>query len=256
MELWHAAILGIIEGVTEFLPISSTGHLLLGAHLLEIAHVEFVKTFEIAIQLGAILAVITLYPKRLLMDRATITRVITGFIPTAVLGLLFYKIIKTYLLGDVRIVLAALFLGGIFILFFEHFKKTEGTKTIVDLSLSEAAAIGALQAVAFIPGVSRSVATIFGGLWNGLSRKEAVEFSFFLAVPTMAAATGLDLLKNYELLLAPENIQSLLMGFVVSFLVALCAIKFLVRFVSTHRFKVFGYYRIGIALIFLCFIVL
>ena len=250
MHLWHAIIEGIVEGITEFLPISSTGHLMLTSEILNIANIEFVKSFEIIIQLGAILAVVVLYPKRLLMDKPTIYRVAAAFLPTAILGLAFYKVIKHYLLGNLVVVLAALFLGGIAIILFEKFWKPTATKNITDLTLKESAAIGLLQCVAFVPGVSRSAMTIFSGMWMGLSRKEAVEFSFFLAVPTMAAATGLDLLKNYQLILLGGNFMLLGVGFVVSFLTALGAIKLLLRYVSTNDFVLFGVYRIVLALLF------
>ena len=251
MELWHAITLGIVEGITEFLPISSTGHLMLATQLLGIASVEFAKSFEIIIQLGAILAVVVLYPKRLLMDKETILRVAAAFIPTAILGLLFYKIIKTYLLGNLGILLGALFFGGIAIILFERYWKATQERTIGDLSLPEAAVIGALQTVAFIPGVSRSAMTIFGGIGLGLSRKEAVEFSFFLAAPTMAAAAGLDILKNYDLILSGGNFGLLAVGFLVSFVTAAAAIKLLLRYISTNDFVLFGVYRIIIALVFL-----
>ena len=251
MELWHAITLGIVEGITEFLPISSTGHLMLATQLLGIASVEFAKSFEIIIQLGAILAVVALYPKRLLMDKETILRVAAAFVPTAILGLLFYKIIKTYLLGNLGILLGALFFGGIAIILFERYWKATRERTIGDLSLPEAAVIGALQTVAFIPGVSRSAMTIFGGIGLGLSRKEAVEFSFFLAAPTMAAAAGLDILKNYDLILSGGNFGLLAVGFLVSFVTAAAAIKLLLRYISTNDFVLFGVYRIIIALVFL-----
>jgi undecaprenyl-diphosphatase len=250
MEIWHAIIYGIVEGITEFLPISSTGHLMLVTHLLG-NESAFIKSFEIMIQLGAILAVVFLYPKRLLADKATILRIASAFIPTAILGLLFYKIIKTYLMGSVMIVLGALFVGGILIIIIEKYWKKSGTVAsgvITDLSLTQSALLGALQCIAFIPGVSRSATTIFGGIHLGLSRKEAVEFSFFLAVPTMAAATGLDLLKNYHSF-TTDNLLFLSLGFISSFVVALLCVKWLTRYVGQRDFTIFGYYRIGIALV-------
>lgn len=251
MELWHSIILGIVEGITEFLPISSTGHLMLASHLLGIPNVEFAKSFEIIIQLGAVLAVVALYPKRLLMEKSTIMRVSAAFLPTALLGLACYGIIKKYLLGNLSIVVFSLFLGGIAIILFETYWKSKSEKTIGELSYKESAIIGLLQTVAFIPGVSRSAMTIFGGMWVGLSRKEAVEFSFFLAVPTMAAATGLDILKNYHLILSAGNFHLLGVGFLVSFVTAAVAIKVLLRYVSQNNFVLFGVYRIIIALIFM-----
>lgn len=250
MDIFHALILGIVEGITEFLPISSTGHLLIASELFGIAQNNFVKSFEIIIQLGAILSIIAIYPKRLLAERTTMLRVAAGFLPTAILGLLFYKIIKLYLLDNILVVLAALFFGGIFIIIFEkHWKPTQ-SKNIDELTLKEAALIGTLQSVAFIPGISRSGATIFSGLCLGLSREAAVEFSFLLAVPTMAAATGLDILKNYKLIFATGNFSLLAVGFIASFTTAFVAIKWLLRYVATHDFIAFGVYRIILALAF------
>jgi len=249
MDLVHALYYGIIEGITEFLPISSTGHLMLAAKLFGAADSEFTKTFEIVIQLGAILAVVVLYPKRLLVDRASMIRIIAGFLPTAVIGLIFYKLVKTYLFGNIPVVLASLFFGGIALIIFERYMKTRSApreRTITDLSLKESALIGTMQAIAIVPGVSRSAATVIGGMFFGLSRAEAVEFSFLLAVPTMAAATGLDLLKNYHLF-TKDDAAALLVGFVVSFAVALASIKWLLSFVRTHTFTPFGVYRIIIA---------
>ncbi len=250
MELWHAIVLGIVEGITEFLPVSSTGHLLLVSHIAHIPENDFTKSFEIIIQLGAILAVFVLYPKKLLLEKPVFMRVIAAFIPTGILGLLFYKAIKHYLLGNLLVVVGSLFAGGIIIILFERYYKKSHEKNIEDLTYKEAAVIGLVQCLSFVPGVSRSAATIFGGMWSGLSRTQAVEFSFLLAVPTMAAATGLDLLKNYNMILASGNVLVLLVGFVVSFLVALASIKFLLRFVSKNNFTVFGVYRIIIAVVF------
>jgi undecaprenyl-diphosphatase len=248
MDIIDAIILGIVEGITEFLPVSSTGHLMLTGHLLGIEQTAFVSSFEIAIQLGAIASIVMLYPKRLMMDSRTIIRVAMGFIPTVILGLVFYRIIKTYLMAHVEIVLITLFIGGIAILIFE--KQSQGKEaglTVNELPLRKAAMIGALQAIAFVPGVSRSLATIMGGMWLGLSRKEAVEFSFFLAVPTMAAATGFDLFKHIESF-SSDDLILLLAGGVASFVTALFATKWLVRFVSTHDLSIFGWYRIGVSL--------
>ncbi|KKU78722.1 MAG: Undecaprenyl-diphosphatase [Parcubacteria group bacterium GW2011_GWA2_47_7] len=251
MENIYAIIYGVVEGITEFLPISSTGHLMLVTQLLG-NDSSFIKSFEIIIQLGAILAIIALYPKRLLADKQTILRVSAAFIPTALLGLLFYKIIKTYLLASVPLVLVTLFLGGVIIIWFEKFwlnkKEVKREKTVNDLPIAHAAYLGLIQCIAFIPGVSRSAATIFGGMFFGLSRKEAVEFSFFLAVPTMAAATGLDLIKNYQTF-SVDDVSFLVIGFVTSFVVALLAVKWLTRFVASNDFTYFGIYRMGIAIL-------
>jgi len=198
MNFFEAFIFGIVEGITEFLPISSTGHLILTAHALGLTQTDFLKTFEIAIQFGAILSVVLLYWRELLVDRRVLARVVAAFIPTAVLGLAFYKIIKKYLLDSSGIVLWSMLLGGIFLIGFELMRRDKdgGIEELGEISFGKSFIIGLFQSLAMIPGVSRSAATIVGGLVLGLKRKTIVEFSFLLAVPTMLAATGLDLMKN------------------------------------------------------------
>ena len=251
MTYLHTLILGIIEGVSEFLPISSTGHLMLASYLLHLKQTDFQKSFEIAIQLGAILSVVVLYWRALLVNSEILKRVITAFIPTAILGFIFYKIIKRVLLGSHTVVLYCLLIGGIFLILFElwHREKESASEEISDISYSKSFMIGLCQAVAMIPGVSRSAATIIGGLVLGIKRKTVVEFSFLLSVPTMAAATGLDLMKSgghFSL----EEFNLLLMGFISSFIVALLSIKWLIHFIKNHTFISFGIYRILIALLF------
>jgi undecaprenyl-diphosphatase len=251
MTYLHTLILGIIEGVSEFLPISSTGHLMLASYLLHLKQTDFQKSFEIAIQLGAILSVVVLYWRALLVNFEILKRVITAFIPTAILGFIFYKIIKKVLLGSNTVVLYSLLIGGIFLILFElwHREKESASEEISDISYSKSFMIGLCQAVAMIPGVSRSAATIIGGLILGIKRKTVVEFSFLLSVPTMVAATGLDLMKSgghFSL----EEFNLLLMGFISSFIVALLSIKWLIHFIENHTFISFGIYRILIALLF------
>jgi len=248
MKFFDAIILGIVEGVTEFLPISSTGHLILASTLLGLNENEFVKTFEIAIQLGAILSVVVLYASSLLKNRDKFQKVIVAFIPTGIIGLIVYKIIKKYLLGNPLIVIASLFVGGIIIILFELTQKktNEGSS---EISYPQAALIGLCQAVSMIPGVSRAAATILGGMSVGINRKTIVEFSFLLAIPTMCAATGLDLLKT-GLHFTSNEVQLLATGFIVSFLVALVCVKWLLRYIQNHTFISFGIYRIAVAVIF------
>ena len=248
----YAIILGLVEGITEFLPISSTGHLILTSSLLKIPETNFLKTFEIAIQLGAILAVVVLYWRKLLLQKEVLTRVIIAFLPTAILGLLLYKVVKRYLLGNVEVVLWSLAAGGILLIVFEllHKEKEAAIGEVEQLSYQQAAAIGLFQSLAFIPGVSRAAATIVGGLLLGLKRKTIVEFSFLLAIPTMAAATGLDLVKNAGSF-SGEQFGLLGVGFLVSFLTALVAIKWLLRFIEKHNFVWCGVYRITIAIVFM-----
>lgn len=252
MDIIASIILGVIEGLTEFLPISSTGHLTLTASLLGIVQTEFVKSFEVIIQLGAILAVVVIYWQKLLMNSAIIKRVIVAFLPTAVLGLIFYKLIKIYLLGNSLVVLISLFFGGLILILFElwHQEKPEDKTDLEKISYSQALVIGLCQSVAMIPGISRSAATIVGGLALRIKRETIVEFSFLLAVPTMVAATGLDLLKS-SFSFSVGEWGLLIVGFSVSFLSALVAIKSFLNYVRHHNFIAFGFYRIVIALVFL-----
>ncbi len=245
MNFITAFILGIVQGISEFLPISSTGHMILASHLMGLKHTEFLKSFEIAIQVGTILSVVVLYWRSLLVDFEVIKRLAVAFIPTGVLGLTLYKVIKGYLLGSETVVLCSLLIGGIFIVAFEYWyrEKEDATSEIREISYKHAVIIGLFQSIAMIPGVSRSASTILGGLWLGLKRKTIVEFTFLLAVPTMLAATGYDLIKSGSQF-SFDQIQYLLVGFVTAFVVALLTIKFLLQFIKTHTFIPFGIYRI------------
>jgi undecaprenyl-diphosphatase len=245
MDFITAFILGIVQGISEFLPISSTGHMILASHLMGLKHTEFLKSFEIAIQVGTILSVVVLYWRSLLVDFEVIKRLVVAFIPTGVLGLTLYKLIKGYLLGSETVVLCSLLIGGIFIIAFEYWyrEKDDATSEIREISYKNAVIIGLFQSIAMIPGVSRSASTILGGLWLGLKRKTIVEFTFLLAVPTMLAATGYDLIKSGSQF-SFDQIQYLLVGFVTAFVVALLTIKFLLQFIKTHTFIPFGIYRI------------
>ncbi len=249
----QAIILGIVEGITEFLPISSTGHLTLTANLLNLPDTEFWKSFEIAIQLGAILSVVVLYWNKIWSSRTLFLKVATAFVPTAIIGLIFYSLIKKFLLGNTIVVLVALLVGGILMIIFEKWysKKPQlPENNLEDISYKQAGLIGLFQSLAIVPGVSRAAATIIGGLLLGLNRKTIIEFSFLLAVPTMAAATGLDLIKS-NFAFSQSEWVTLAFGFVTSFIVALFAIKFLLRFIKNHTFEGFGWYRIILASIWL-----
>ena len=252
MNILSAAILGIVEGISEFLPISSTAHLILTSQLMRLEQSNFLKSFEIAIQLGAILAVVALYGKRLAMNFKTLKLVIAAFIPTAVIGFIFYKMIKNVFFNNNHIILWSLLLGGIFLIVFEllHREKKEALDEIPSMSYPQAFMIGIFQSIAVIPGVSRAAATIIGGLILGLKRKTIVEFSFLLAVPTMGAAAALDLIKSADTF-KPGDFLSLSVGFLVSFFVALLSIKCLLGFIKKHNFISFGIYRIILALVFL-----
>ena len=249
MHLLDVIILGIVEGITEFLPISSTGHMILTSKLLGLPPTEFLKSFEIAIQLGAILSVVFLYRKQLTTDMEALKRVAVAFLPTAVIGFVLYKMIKKFLLGNSSVVLWSLLLGGIFIIIFEllHKEKKGAVNSLSTISFKQAFIIGICQSLAVVPGVSRSAATIIGGLMLGVERKTIVEFSFLLAIPTMACATGLDLLKTSASFNATE-VGYLAVGFVVSFITALAAIKFLLAFIKNNNFIPFGIYRVLLAL--------
>lgn len=254
MDLLSTVILSIIEGVSEFLPISSTGHLILTTQLLKVSQSNFVKSFEIAIQLGAIFSVVVLYFKSLLGNLKIIKRLVVAFIPTAIIGVIFYKLVKQFLLGNSHVVLWSLLIGGIFLIIFEllHREKPDATDNIGSISYNQAMLIGLCQSIAIIPGVSRSAATIIGGLLLGLKRKTIAEFSFLLAVPTMLAATALDLSKSMDTF-TYDQFVILLVGFITSFIVAVLAIKFLLAFIQKHSFIAFGIYRILIALLFFAF---
>ncbi len=251
MSFLAIIILGIVEGITEFLPISSTGHLILTVRVLDLSQSDFMKSFEIAIQLGAILSVAVLYWRSLLIDLKSLSRVFIAFIPTALLGAFFYKCIKNYLLNSEMIVLIALFIGGIVLILFElfHREKAESNMEVTDISYKQAFIIGTCQALAIVPGVSRSLATILGGLALGLRRKTIVQFSFLLAIPTMLSATAYDLMKSAaHFTLAQFNYLAI--GFIVSFIVALMSIRFLLSYIEKHNFLIFGVYRIIVSLFF------
>lgn len=249
MSPLHALLLGIIEGITEFLPISSTGHLILASNLLKMPQTEALKSFEIAIQLGAILAVLIVSGRRLLVSKKTMLLVLAAFVPTGIIGFLFKDLVRSVLLESVTTVLGALFIGGIVLIVFEVFhKEKETAMEIEQMTYTQAALIGVFQALALVPGVSRAAATILGGLSLGLKRTAIVEFSFLLAIPTMAIATVVDL-KDSIGLFTQDDITALAIGMMVSFITALLAIKWLMRYIQHHSFAPFGWYRMGVAVI-------
>ncbi len=250
MTYWQAFLMGVVEGVSEFLPISSTGHLILTAHLLGIPHDDFTKSFEITIQLGSILAVVFLFSERLKRDLETWKRIILGFIPTGIIGFLLYKAIKTHLIGNELVVVVSLIVGGFVLIGVDLLHREEGALRDIDsIPLRKAFLIGALQAIAVIPGVSRSGATISGGLILGLSRRTAAEFSFLLAVPTMFAATAYDLVKtggNF----GTQDWGLLAVGFFTAFGVSMLTVKALLSFLNRHGFLPFGIYRIIVGVVY------
>ena len=263
MTILESIILAIVEGLTEFLPVSSTGHMILTEGILGMQSTPYLKAFTVMIQFGAILSVLVYYFRRFLPfpmfglkpDSSTSLGgwslyglMILGCIPAAVLGLLLNDYIDT-LLGSTWVVLVMLFLGGILMLYIDRLFPEHGER---QLKPKNALIIGLFQCLAMIPGVSRSMATIVGGMQQGLTRRQAAEFSFFLAIPTMAGATllkGYKLYKELGVEVFRDNWDTLLVGNVVAFIVALLAIKFFIGFVSKYGFRFFGYYRIALALI-------
>ncbi|MGE0021667.1 MAG: undecaprenyl-diphosphate phosphatase [Draconibacterium sp.] len=252
MSIFQAVILAIIEGLTEFLPVSSTGHMIIGSSVLGIAENPFVKNFTVIIQFGAILSVLVLYWKRFLKSIDFYVKLFVAFIPAAIIGFLASDYIDM-LLENVIVVAVTLLLGGIFLLFVDKIFEQNEKNPDSEPNLKSAFIIGVFQVIAMIPGVSRSAATIIGGLTQKLTRKAAAEFSFFLAVPTMFAATSYKLLKIYqsETGFTSHDIQVLAVGNIVAFVVALLAIKLFIGFLTKHGFKVFGWYRIVVGLVIL-----
>ena len=256
MNVIEAIIIGIVEGLTEFLPISSTGHMIIAEKLLGLEETEFLKMFTVAIQLGAILSVVVLYYKRF-FDFKNISfylKLIAGVIPAMVFGLLFADKIDALLESSTTVAISLL-IGGIFFLFVDRIFTSDTAEK--EVSFKQSVAIGYWQCLALVPGVSRSAASIIGGMQQNLSRSSAAEFSFFLAVPTMLAATGYKLLKFYNDKggFRSEDLQLLAIGNIVAFVVAVIAIKFFIGFLKKYGFKIWGCYRIiaGIILLILIF---
>jgi undecaprenyl-diphosphatase len=254
MTLIQTIILSIIEGLTEFLPVSSTGHMILASSIMKIQDDAFVKTFEIAIQLGAIMAIVLLYFKRFFQSFTIYFKLGTAFLPTAIIGFLAYPFIKAYLFNPI-IVAVSLIVGGIVLILIDKRVVNQQSKTDVleSITYKNAFFIGLIQCISMIPGVSRAAATITGGVFNGLNKKQATEFSFLLAVPTMFAATGYDLLKT-PIVFSQNEIFLLGIGLLVAFITAWIAVKVFLKIVENYGFKHFGYYRILIGVIFLILI--
>jgi len=252
MNYLQALILAIIEGLTEFLPVSSTGHMVIASSIMGIAEDDFVKLFTIAIQLGAILAVVVVYWKKFvnLNSFAFYVKLAIAVIPALIFGYLMNDFIDNKL-GNPIFIAVILLLGGIILLFIDKVFKSPTINDESKISNATAFKIGLYQVLAVcFPGLSRSAATIIGGMQQKLTKSAAAEFSFFLAVPTMVAATGYKLLKGYELLNS-ENIKILLFGNVVAFIVAIIAIKSFISFLTKHGFRIFGWYRIAIGILIL-----
>lgn len=245
MTFLEAIILAIIEGLTEFLPVSSTGHMIIASTFMGIASDNFVKLFTVAIQFGAILSVVLVYFKKFFQSWNFYMKLFVAFVPTGIIGLLLKSHVDA-LLENVWVVAVSLLLGGIILLFVDKMFAKNEEDGLTEVDYKTGFIIGTIQSIAMIPGVSRSAATIIGGLSQKLTRKAAAEFSFFLAVPTMFAATAKSMWDEKELLLNSSNNEMLLLviGNVVAFIVAYIAIRSFISFLSKNGFKIFGYYRI------------
>ena len=255
MDLLSAIILAVVEGLTEFLPVSSSGHTILAAVILGIAQTEFVKSFEIALEFGSILAVVVSYWKYFL-DYEVLKRLAVAFLPTGIIGFALYRVFKEILFGNAQIVLWALLVGGVFLILFELFyHEKAGTDQISKIPYKHCLLIGLFQSISIIPGASRSAPTIMGGLALGMKRQTIVLFSFLLAVPTMIAASGFDLIMSAGQF-SIGQFGVLLVGFFVAFLVALVAIRLFLSYVKKHNFIPFGVYRIILVILFYFFVVL
>lgn len=251
MDLLDSIILGLVEGATEFLPVSSTGHMILVSYLIKLKNTSFLKTFEVVIQLGAILAIVWIYAKRFLTSWTIYLKLLIAFIPTAIVGLLAYEIIKAYLFSPLVVAVSLIVGGVILILMDQRVEQKQSTWVdVADISYKGAFLVGLIQCFAMIPGVSRAAATIIGGVFNGFNKKQAAEFSFLLAVPTMFAASGYDLLKS-NMSFTQENMLMLSAGLFVAFITAWGAVKLFLHLINRFGFKHFGYYRIVIGVLFL-----
>ncbi|HRF76512.1 MAG TPA: undecaprenyl-diphosphate phosphatase [Chitinophagales bacterium] len=260
MTILEAVVLAIVEGITEFLPVSSTGHMIIASSLMGISHDEFTKSFTVAIQFGAILSVVVLYWKRFFKSINFYFKLFVGFIPAAILGFLLGDYIDA-MLENVTVVAIALIAGGVVLLFVDRLFGADITgdvSTTDHIGYKNAFVIGVFQCIAMIPGVSRSAATIIGGLTQKLTRKVAAEFSFFLAVPTMFAATGYKLYTLYSdgPGFTSDDYMPLIIGNVVAFIIAIFAMRSFVNYLTKHGFKIFGYYRIIVGTIILVLLAL
>ncbi|WP_026896834.1 undecaprenyl-diphosphate phosphatase [Daejeonella oryzae] len=255
MNFFQAIILAIIEGLTEFLPVSSTGHMIIGSSLMGIQTQEFVKLFTVAIQFGAILSVVVLYFKRFFKSFDFYLKLFVAFIPAVFFGLLLNDTINQ-LLESPMVVAISLVLGGVVLLFVDKWFNNPETDDSDEIGYMTALKIGFFQCISMIPGVSRSAATIIGGMTQKLSRKAAAEFSFFLAVPTMFGATVKKIYDFYKdgYVITSEEIQLLAVGNVVAFIVAMLAIKYFISYLQKNGFRIFGWYRIFVGLIILGFL--
>jgi undecaprenyl-diphosphatase len=255
LTLFSAVILAIVEAVTEFLPVSSTGHTILAAVILGVDQTPFVKSFELVLEFGSILSVIALY-WRLFLNFEVLKRLIVGIIPTGIVGILIYRLFKNYLFGNAQIVLWALLVGGVFLVVFEwHYKERATYDDVARIPYKHCLLIGLFQTLSVIPGLSRSTATITGGLVLGLKRQTIALYSFLLAVPTLIGVSGYDLAMSMNQFNSSQN-SLLLVGGATSFLVALLVIKLFMAYIRTKNFIPFGVYRILIVIVFYMLVII
>jgi len=255
MTIFYSIILGLVEGLTEFLPISSTFHLLFASKLLNILQTDFVKVFEVFIQAGAILAVLILYFKEIVNNKSLITKIMVSFIPTGVIGFILYKVIKNIFFEDYVLMMAVFLIMGIIFLVIEKLvfdKKIKLEKSIKNINYPQTILIGAIQSLAVIPGVSRAGSVMVGMMAMGIKREESAKYSFVLAVPTILAASAYDLFKMREIVFSQaSNLGILMIGFIVAFISALLAVNWFIGFLKKNSLIVFGIYRIALAIILL-----
>jgi undecaprenyl-diphosphatase len=251
---FEAVVLAIIEGITEFLPISSTGHMVIASHFLNIADDPFTKSFEVIIQLAAILTVCLMYRKKLITQTYLFKKMFIAFLPTAAIGFVLKNQVEAWL-SNLLVVVVSLILGGIVLIWIDKKWRAPKIKLLSDLSTTDCLKLGLFQCLALVPGVSRSGSTIVGGLLLGLKKEDATEFSFFLAIPTMLAATTYKLVKlaKAEQTVSSHQWSLLLLGSIIAFIVAGIALKYFVRYVSQNGLAVFGWYRLGLGFILLFF---
>lgn len=251
MTLIQVIILSFVEGFTEFLPVSSTGHLILVSNILKVPQTEFLKSFEIIIQIGAILAVVFLYKNKLLKSRRIWSKILTAFIPTGIVGFFLYRYIRDFLLTNEIVTVISLFIGGIILIILEYKYKDfkNNLAEIENISYKKALFIGIIQSISVIPGISRAASAIIGGRLSGFTRESAVVFSFLLAIPTIFAAGIYDFTKN-GLTFSNYEYVLLITGFTFSFCIAVITIKFFIKYIQKNTFISFGVYRVFLALVY------
>ncbi len=255
VDYLQSVILGLVEGATEYLPVSSTFHLIWVSRLLGITQTDFQKAYEVIIQAGAILAVVFLYWKIIIKDKQLMLKVLSSFLPTAAVGFILYKIIKNIFFENYLLQLAVFIVIGVVFILYERYRKKKMEKTLADISYKEALIIGLVQSVAVVPGVSRAGAVILSMMFLGIRRDEAAKFSFLLAIPTLLAASALDIVKTSPILFTQiDKSGYLLIGFLAAFLSALIVVNWFTKYLQKNTLSSFGWYRIVLGIILLLFL--